>query len=136
MASERPIQVRRAVALLWTSLALTIVLAITVWEPFPEDLKEYEALTYAAIGIGYAISAALIYLASRQRNWARVILLLFTVVGVAAYLAPWGDDPIEPLWSKVSTIFLTVLDVIAMYWLFSKPASQWFKSRKVRPSAV
>jgi len=136
MTSERPIQVRRAVALMWGSLALGYILAIPAWEPVPEDLKEYEVFAWIAVCVGFAIPAALIYFISRRRNWARITLLLLTVGGIALWVAFWNADPAEPLWSKVSGILTTGLDVIALYWLFSRPASQWFASRKEQASAV
>jgi hypothetical protein len=136
MAPERPIQVTRAVALMWASLAIGYALAIPAWEPVPAELKEYEPFVWVPMLVGFAIPAGLILFVSRQRNWARITLLLFTVAGLAVWVAFWNEDPPEPLWLKVSNILTSVLDLIALYWLFSKPASQWFASRKVQRSAV
>ena len=136
MAPAKPIQVRRAVALMWASLAIGYILSIPAWEPVPAELEEYEVFAWLALSVGFAIPASLIFLVSRQRNWARVILLLLTVGGLSFVAAFWNEDPAEPMWSKASTIFTSVLDLIALYWLFSRPASQWFASRNAKASAV
>ena len=125
---------RRAVALMWASIALGIVFAIPAWEPLPPELQEYEFFGWIAMCVGFAIPVALILFVSRQRNWARIALLLLTVAGLALSVAFWDEEPAEPLWSKLSTIFLTMLDLVALYWLFSRPASQWFKARKMEAS--
>ena len=121
---------------MWVSLAIGYVLAIPAWEPVPPELKEYEMFAWLALFVGFAIPASLIFFVSRQRNWARIVLLLLTVGGLSLIVAFWNEDPTEPIWSKASTIFTGVLDLIALYWLFSRPASQWFASRKVQTSAV
>ena len=136
MAPERPIEVKRAVALMWTTLVIGIALLIPEWTEMPPELKEYEVLFWASMGIAYAIPATLIFFVSRRRNWARILLLLFTLAGTAIYLAMWNEEPTEPLWSTVSTVSLMVLELVALYWLFSRPASQWFRPGKGQPGAV
>jgi hypothetical protein len=133
MTSDTPAQVRRAVALLLLSLLIGIGVAVAEWEPLP---SEDQALLLTSIGIGYVLPALLIFLIWRRKNWARITLLLFTVLWTVLYLAFWNEEPVDPLWVHVATIASAALDIVALYWLFSRPASEWFRPRGVQAGAV
>jgi hypothetical protein len=60
------------------------------------------------------------------RNWARIVMLLLTVLGVFSMLAGGGEAP--ALIYAIS-ITDTLIDATAMVLLFKAPGSLWFSSR-------
>jgi len=135
MPSDAPIQVRRAIALLWTSLVIGALMTIPAWEPFPEELKEFESWMWGLAFFSFGVPALLIFFVARRKNWARILMLLLTLFGVASYLAFRSELGSEADWSVAATILVTMLDFVALYWLFSKPGTEWFAHREVK-SAV
>lgn len=136
MSSDAPVQVRRAVALMWASIGIGILFTIPALEPIDPEAEEFEAAMWAVMTISFLIPAVLVVFVSRRKNWARIAMLILTIVGIASYLAFPSEMTAEPMWSIASTILVTVLDVVALFWLFSGPGAKWFRSAKGVASAV
>lgn len=128
---DAPTQVRGAIALLWVSLAMSIALTVFEWEPIstPEEAPQFELLLFGSMVVGYAIPALLISMASRRRNWARILLLAFTALWIGLYVAYWDEETAEPPWSGAATLLMAALDLIALYWLFTGEGGEWFRRR-------
>ena len=119
----RPVAI--AVRLLWLSLFLGVPSLVLVVLRSPSG---------TATSVGVVLQLALFALAAylnvcihRGKNWARVISLIFTLIGLmflAFIPSPSDVSVIEWLLAVASA----ALDVVAMYLLFSKPGSSWFKS--------
>lgn len=125
---EAPRQVRNAVALLWGSLFLATVDVVASGTP-AEDAFDWVMWTVYAIVI--AVNAYLIFLVSRRKNWARVLLLVITVAVACAVLFWPPEIGTDPWWSILLGGVSTVADIVAMIWLFSGAGQAWFKSAKV-----
>jgi len=70
---------------------------------------------------------------SRGRNWARIasLLLVLLALGMLAFMpAVSGTTVVEEIASGLATL----LDVVAMYLLFTKPGSLWFRTQKDQPT--
>ena len=121
---EAPDQVRNAVALLWASLLLTNVDVFASGMPAEDVFDWIMWLVFAAI-IGF--NAYLIFLVSRRKNWARIGLLIITVLVAGAVLTWPPEVGSDPWWSVLLIGVSTVADVVAMIWLFSGAAHAWFR---------
>jgi hypothetical protein len=87
----------------------------------------------ASIGFFFFVLAltALVYLWLIQnvktgRNWARIVMLILTVLGVGSLLLSGDETP--PLMRAVSVVD-TIIDVTAMVLIFRPPGAAWFASR-------
>ena len=60
------------------------------------------------------------------RNWARIVMLLLTALGVFSMIASDADSPAV---IQAISILDTIIDVTAMALLFRLPGSLWFSSR-------
>ena len=127
---EPPSQVRKAVVLLWVSLILGILGTFVQWEPLGPDLEEIRVSMWGVMAFSIGAPAVLIYFISRRQNWARILTLVLTIGGIAAYFL-FPMDPPEPWTSLVMTEGVTVLDLVALYWLFSGAGAKWFTSSPV-----
>lgn len=63
------------------------------------------------------------------RNWARILMLVLTVLGVFSMLASAGDDE-APMVIHFISVIDTIIDVTAMVLLFRAPASDWFAPKR------
>lgn len=126
---EAPAQVKRAVTLLSVSLALGILDSVLGAEPLePEDAK-WEAIIWLITGGVFLLVAALIFFIYRGQNWARITYLMLTVLTLIAYGAFPLDMQDISWWSLSLTGLTTVLDLIALYWLFSGSGSRWYSAK-------
>jgi hypothetical protein len=125
--AERPIQVTRAVWLLWTVLALgTVVNFIR-----PQGAVPMGMLMAIVIWLlSTAIYVLFIVKIAAGRNWARIVYLVLTLLGFLFIPVSWSVL-VEVMKSSVLytvVYFLnTAISVYALYLLFTKPANAWFR---------
>ena len=122
-----PTQVRRAVILLWITLLISIAAM-----PFEFDWAAWKDepvwLFCFMFIVGYGISALPIVFVARRRNWARIALLLLTILGLLGTAYAWSY--IDSWWSLISDVAYLALDIVALYWLFTGSGAAWFAKRQ------
>lgn len=121
----RPRQVQVAVGLLWLSLALGIPeAALGTRQP---DEGGMGAVLVVIMLLVFGLVAVLNVKVYQGRNWARIVALLFTVLSVLMMLFP--PDESQPQGPLLQGLYLfdVLIEVVAMYLVFSKPGSLWFK---------
>lgn len=128
MLRERPPQIVRAVLLLWTSFALALPLVYLDVERAPEGTAAAGVAVWAVLlGLGAALNVQI----WRGANWARIVYLALFAI---SFLALWFTAA-EMLEKSVFEFVLNaanaMLDAFAMYLLFTRPGSLWF--RKAAP---
>ena len=116
--------------MLWASFALGTLDTVLNWEPLDPTLGEFEVIVGAILVGSVLFAAVLIYFVSRRHNWARILSLVLTVIGLATYVVYPPELSIEPVWSIVVIVGITVMDVVAIYWLFSGSGAKWYSSPK------
>lgn len=125
-ADRRPRSVGVAVLLMAASFLLSVAVdAPVLWGEVATGLQPVWVL--AVIGLLYALVAWLIGRLHRGRNWARWVLLAFSVVSVGLMVADpslAGDTTI----AVVAGIVSTVLDAVALVLVFTPPGSGWFRA--------
>ncbi len=120
----KPPQVGYAVALMWISLLLDVV--DTVADP---QFAEAELVPQAIIALLLLVQAAFIVLVSAGHNWARILVLVMFALGTLMTLADFGAEYARSrlvAWVDVSSI---VVEAVALYLVFTRPASRWFRRR-------
>ena len=120
----RPKQVTTAVGLLWAVFVLDIPSSYLAASRDPET--GFHPLSIAIVVIVSLLVAALIILIYRGHNWARILLLAWFGIGSVAMLMP-RDQPVPAgaLENALTAVSLLV-NVVALYLLFSRPSSSWF----------
>src|SRR5260370_11653729 len=122
----RPKQVTVAVSLLWVGLALGILADFLNAARDPEGVLNAGAL--ASVVVLFAIQATLYVFTYRGRNWARIgVLILFVLIGLLLLIP--NPKPPGVLENTVDVVGL-VMTLIALYLLFSRPGSLWFRPRE------
>ena len=142
-AAVRPQSVDRAVKLLWISVWLSLLATLTgllsgaTDELNQETARELHISLEAASRFGLCVSFGvllplvfLIYKIDRGRNWARIIFIIMTIMGLCLTPILGFEDIFRNLLQGFITLAIYVLDIIAMYYLFQKSSSEWFKSKR------
>lgn len=130
ISAEAPIQVRKAVALLWVDFLLAAI-DNTIFLTAPDaEIENVFSFFLAAHCFFFAVGTALIYFVSKRHNWARVTYLVLTIVSAPVYaLLCW----LELSWSDITyAITSSFLEAVALVWLFSGAGAEWYKTRKPR----
>ena len=126
-----PQRVRRAVMLLWTSMALAVPVCALEISRNPEygegGVLVAMLIVYALM---FAFTALLNVKVYRGRNWARVTTFVFVLIGAYFTFSPVEDSLPSSVIESVLNLFCLVLECIAVYWLFTPPGTDWFKRRK------
>ena len=101
------------------------------------SVEEYGPLLWSILTgtfIFLVANAYVIYCASRRRNWARVVLLVLALLFVASVLlslvmwpAEWDA---EDLWSSATSGAYAIMEIIAMYWLFTGAGAKWYAEKE------
>jgi peptidoglycan/LPS O-acetylase OafA/YrhL len=125
---EAPEQVRRAIALLWVALLISVVDSVSSLVNFDEEDRWFQLWLVGFVVTVFVVDAVLIFFASKRRNWARVLLLILTVGGLSLYLV-FPPDILEQPSEWIGTIAATLLEVVAFVLLFSGTGARWYAKR-------
>ncbi len=137
-ALERPSNVKKFEILMYVSAAMGFLASIwaLIWPPV--DTAEYSGLYIATILVGVMFGAfrvLTVWLAARRRaNWARItnaVFTAFSVFGLSSLFYPssYAGDTITML-NNVVYVVMVALEVIALCFVFSKSANEWFAGKK------
>jgi len=119
---DAPSQARTAVILLWLSVLITLV------QTTVEDFLSNSA-TIVAVSVVLAIYGLVIFRASRRHNWARHVLLIWTVLGALVYVWTFKVDS-RPMWGHVLVAATFIIEFIALFMLFTGAVSRWFQHKE------
>ena len=129
--TNRPVQVSRAITLLWLALILGLLSAISVYlEPMPPESEVPAWSLWLLLALVTVFWALLTYLISRGHNWARITTLILTIASVVGHVTTLADSQTRGLLSPyiiVTDILLTLITLLAMYWLFTGHGAAWFR---------
>ena len=121
--SDAPSQARTAVILLWLSALITLVQTVI------EDFLSNSATT-VVVAVVLAIYGLVIFRASRRHSWARYVLLIWALVGIVVYA--WNfQASSRPLWGHFLVAVSFIVEFIAIFMLFTAPASRWYRRTAV-----
>ena len=94
-----------------------------------DTAQDFGPSFFVGVFVGLVIAVVINTYVYRGSNWARIVLLLLTLVGVVLFFFP-SEDPV-PAYALERTFdsLSTALGVIAVYLVFSPPGSLWFRRK-------
>jgi hypothetical protein len=78
--------------------------------------------------IGFAFAIFLYLMIGRGKNWARIVLLVFTIIGFGLIAFVYQELMRAPLLLRMAGFGRPLCNAIAIYLVFI-PGSEWFKPR-------
>jgi hypothetical protein len=120
---EAPTQVQRAVLLLWAAWGIGVIsVAATMIGEAPGEF-------WVVMAIAFWLNASLIHRTSKRGRWARLILLGLAIVTIAATVYPYDEPPNYTWWEWVEVVGVSILEIVALFWLFTGEGANWFARR-------
>jgi len=122
---NKPAQIRRAVMLLYVTIGMGILRCILNVSQFSKEstISSLAFVIAAASGIAWF----LYYMIGKGKNWARITLLIFTLISVPlegrSILKSIVANPI----AGSLELGQMCLIIYALVLLFQKPSSEWFR---------
>ena len=125
----RPAEVRRAVQLLWFSYGLGLLSVAWSWSYY--TAKQSMALIILQRAFGLVIAIWLYGKLYQGRNWARVLILVTTILGMLSILTPpvWKTLATLPVFSWIVMLINYIIYSYALWLFFSSPGNEWFRKR-------
>ena len=117
---------RISVVIGYASLFLVQDLAAALGDVPAETRSASVVFFFIVLALTAVVYLWLIQCVKDGRNWARIVMLLLTVLGVFSLLAG-GDE--TPAVIHVISVADTIIDVTAIVLLFRTPGSDWFGPR-------
>ncbi len=123
---KMPDNVKRAIWLLWASLALGILSSLP-WAFGSLTPKMPGWTTWSVMIFTFGLSAVLIYLTSQRYNWARMVNFAFYILGVLSTFRDAAAFFSGPFYSWSISLSTMLIDAVAFYWLMTGEGAAWFK---------
>ena len=127
-SGERPIQVNRAIQLLFASLAIGLLRAIV-------GLTQRVSGTPLILAIlvvctVFALGFLLVWRISARGNWARIILLVLVLFGLPFAIMTSVAELKHSVASGSLSIIIALLQLLGTYLLFTRNSNLWFRKLK------
>jgi len=126
---EKPQTVWLGVNLLWASLAISVI--ASALDPTGIMHKQSIPLPVVALLVAVlAVMALLTYMISIGKNWARIVFLVW-IIGTAILSLNVILDVLKiSVVAGITNMLQTLLQLVAMWLVFTPSARPWFRSRK------
>ena len=130
--NNKPHRVRQGIALLWASAAIVGVLTLATGVGLLPNVGPTAETTITNL-ITIAMLAVVALKLAKRRNWARWFFVVVYGLGSGLFLLSLLVAPEVwlsfPLWTRFSAPLQFVLQTLALIFMFSSSANQWFRSR-------
>ena len=125
---SRPKKVGAAVKLLYITLGIGVLRSIMEASMHAQMASPAFVMfvTFFVLGIMWLF----IHMIGKGRNWARITFLVLFIVGIPFSILPLLQSLAAAPISGLLGIGQTVIQVIALVFLFQKPSSDWFREMK------
>ncbi|HKS54179.1 MAG TPA: hypothetical protein VJS12_02775 [Steroidobacteraceae bacterium] len=118
---------RLATRLLWGSIALALLVTALAWNALTANTPTGRVLPFLAFA--YAVLMFLIYNVGRARNWARIVILIFVVLGLPSLRNLPATFERTPVIASVYVV-QTLIQLTALGMMFFGSARHAFRKRK------
>lgn len=132
---ERPPQVVLAIRLAVAGLIVGLVAMGLSWEYYSSMGGTVSLVVGQTVGL--LISVWIYYKIYSGRNWARVLYLVFVLLGLLIFASSTVRAQIfaAPLIARASTVVNNGIALAVLWLLFTRPGSTWFKKSRHAPAA-
>jgi len=130
LSMEKPVEITRATQLLYATLGIGMVKSSIDF--FRISSETSVAFTLITLIFTFAFLFFLIIKIAGGRNWARIVFLIFFLLGIPLAIPIVLDEVKRNLFLGSLSFIQIILQVIALALMFMKNSNLWFKTRKNR----
>jgi hypothetical protein len=124
---QRPRSVSHAAVLLWSSLGIGVVIWLLEFNFSQRNMPGWAIWTMPAIILG--VTGAMTQCIYAGHNWARIVFLALFVLGGLPYFAVLAEMFQRSKVTASLSLLQLLLQAAAMYLVFTKPGSRWFRAQ-------
>lgn len=121
---DKPAEVKAAIRLLYVSLIVGVLNSLLF-----AKVPVFILFGWLILGLIWV----LIFMISRGKNWARITFLILFIAGIPIGILSLPQSFATNPLSGFIELGISVLDIIALVFLFRKSSSDWFKQTKNAP---
>ena len=125
-ALVKPMAVTAAVFILFFGLAIDVAFWLSRYGQMQSG--EVSGAQWVGQLIGFAFAVFLYLMVSRGKNWARIVVLIFTIIGFGLIAFVFQELMKAPLLLRMAGMGRPLCNAIAVYLVFI-PGSEWFRPR-------
>jgi FtsH-binding integral membrane protein len=131
---EKPIEVTRAVQLLYASLGIGIVKVVFDFARLSSEISLMFILFVMILTFGLLFF--FIWKISDGRNWARIVFLILFLLGLPISIPIYLEEIGRNLFLATLTSIQIIIQIVAIYLMFMKKSNPWFRVRKVHVNTM
>lgn len=131
---EKPIEVTRAVQLLYASLGVGIVKSVVDFAHLSSEVHLMFILFVMILT--FALLFFFIWKISDGRNWARIVFLILFLLGLPMSIPIYLEEIGRNLFLAILTSIQIIIQIVAIYLMFMKNSNPWFRVRKVHVNTM
>jgi len=128
MSIEKPLEVIRAVRLLYISLAIGFVSSLVMLAFEVSKVSKLLVLFFLLLFFG--LSGFFVFKISKGKNSARILFLVLFLLGVPFAIPNYINELRNNFLLGILSILIAVLQSAALYLLFKRSSNSWFKALK------
>jgi hypothetical protein len=125
----KPKEVKIALSLIWASIGIGLINSV-----FDPTLRSVFATTplfaWITLLLTVGITVLLIVFLGRGKNWARIVFLVFFILGAILMLFEL-QNTFQTWWpTAVVNVAQAAMQALALYLVFTVPGSHWYRRRR------
>ncbi len=124
----KSVAVRRAIGLLWASLAIGALKTPLNWAYLTS--RSSGAFNAFVIIFTFAITTFFIWKIGQGKNWARIVFLVLFLLGVVPFVFIVRSEFARSAASGLLSTLQFGLQAVAFFLIFSSPGKEWFQPRR------
>lgn len=134
--AERPWQVRRAMTCLWVAFGINI--ANSLWtlmvQPTSQMALSNPVFLASIYALGFLLAAWIYSSAGKGRNWARIIVLIFSALSLIGlpFVAYQLNAGAATVMAAIVALVIACLKAYLAYLLLTSAAREWYRSMRGR----
>jgi len=129
---QRPREIMLVIQVAVIGYLLGIIVMVISWDYY----AKLQSITSAILGqvVSIAIFCWIYYKIYQGRNWARITLLVFTIIGLLGLIISFSTVAVTlPTLPKVQMVVGFALSGLQLWWLFVSPGKHWFRRNRNEP---
>ena len=122
--TKMPQQVKIAVGLQWLSIFVSVLVFLITPGAADEDAN---VGSFISMALGLIVAIYLTIKLYEGKNWARYLVLVFTILSILLILFSSDGAPNTTLLEKMGDLLVVLLDAGTLYLIFKQPGASWFQ---------
>jgi hypothetical protein len=129
--AAKPAAIGRACGLLWASLLVGVLKTAMDWTHLRSQSRDAFNVLVTIVFV-FALTGFFIWKIGQGKNWARIVFLVLWLIGAVPFVVIVRSDFARSPASASVSVIQVVLQVAALFLIFTNPGKEWFVSTRAQ----